>query len=84
MFYRCRCLFSHSRKYFTQIDDPEMSDIVKTSMGLLAFSAETQLEPYKVLLHILQYLFTQTKYPLRRCFVLFLVADGRESVEAVD
>ena len=41
-------VFSHARKHFVHIDDSEQLKLVKNCMGLLAFSSETQLEPYKV------------------------------------
>ncbi|KAL5022038.1 hypothetical protein ScPMuIL_001193 [Solemya velum] len=39
----------HARKYFTSIESDQMPDVQKV-MGLLAFSSNTQLKPYKNLL----------------------------------
>lgn len=41
------CFFRHARKYFTSIESDQMPDVQKV-MGLLAFSSNTQLKPYKV------------------------------------
>lgn len=39
----------HARKYFTNVEDDQLKD-VQHVMGLLAFSAETDISPYKELL----------------------------------
>ena len=37
----------HARKFFTGLDDHQMTDVQKV-MGLLAFPADTKISPYKV------------------------------------
>ncbi len=40
-------LHRHARKYFTALEEHQLADVQRV-MGLLAFSADTQIPAYKV------------------------------------
>lgn len=58
----CLSLFRHARRYFVNLVDDQLYEVQRV-MGLLAYSANTTLPPYKVSSFICQrYVISHGKY----------------------